>query len=126
MMIDDLHEYQSRDEDTLLALGFRREEEETADVVRWAYYQRKLATTFDASYGHTEREPPNYELRLRIRFELCVADNPHAKGLDNFNYGFEGIFLQVIDENGVPLTEFEAHVSTLAGLRNIIAAFNRQ
>jgi len=65
--------------------GFVRREEETTDSVRWVWYEKVIDSV-------------NSQIRfiVQIEFELFISDNC-ASYIENRDYGFNGIYLRVID-----------------------------
>jgi len=64
--------------------GFVRREEETADVVRWVWYEKTIES--------------QVTFVVQVKFEMSISDDPFVKTSDNFSYSFNGVFLKVIEE----------------------------
>jgi hypothetical protein len=122
-MFENLEEYQWGNDEDLLSLGLERWEESTTAGVREMHFLRNLGTSLITSFPGEPIES-RYELRLCIKFTVYISDNPHVSTKENFHYGFEGVFLQVLESNGHGvLTEFETRTATTHELRSLIANF---
>jgi hypothetical protein len=122
-MFENLEEYQWGNDEDLLSLGLERWEESTIDSVRELHFLRSLGLSFDWKFGDQFVES-HYELRLCIKFTVHISDNPHVPTAENFDYEFEGVFLQVLHREGHGmLTEFETRTATMHELRSLIANF---
>ncbi len=122
-MFENLEDYQWGNEEDLLSLGLERWEESTTDGVRELHFLRSLGTSLITSFPG-ELDESRYELRLCVKFMVYISDNPHVRTEENFDYGFEGVFLQVLqgEKDGV-LTEFQTRTATMHELRSLIANF---
>lgn len=76
----------TREPSFLEKLGFVRRDEETTDVVRRVWYER----TIDSVESQVT-------LILQVEFELSISDHPFVRTIDNFSYGFNGIYLKIIE-----------------------------
>ena len=122
-MFENLEDYQWGNDEDLLSLGLERWEETTTNGVRDMHFLRSLGTSLIASFPG-EPIGSRYQLRLCIKFTVYISDNPHVSTAENFDYEFEGVFLEVLQRDGHEvLTEFETRTATMHELRSLIANF---
>lgn len=66
--------------------GFNCEEEESTDSVRWRYY-----------YTEIKKAGTNVMIRVTMRFELCISDDPTATYDENHDLSFNDAYLSIYD-----------------------------
>jgi hypothetical protein len=126
-MFEHLYDYKWGNDEDLLSLGFERWDEESTDSERGMEFRRSLTTSYEPPFGHFNSDAITYELRLRVRFMVCISDDPYVSTSENFDYSFGGVFLQVVEEDHTrPVTEFETLVRTMSELRALIASFTHK
>lgn len=122
-MFNDLREYKWGNDEALLSLGLVLWEEPTTDCVREMHFHRSLETSLEQE-DDPELDDLIYEIQLCVRFTVYISDNPYVSTEENFDHGFEGVFLRIIDKNRKRLvTEFRTAVESMHDLRTLIASF---
>jgi hypothetical protein len=66
--------------------GFACMEEDSADTVRWHYY-----------YTDIKKGNSNILIRITLRFELCISDDPEATYDENHDLSFNDAYLSIYD-----------------------------
>ena len=70
--------------------GFACEEEDSTDTARWHYYYT------DIKKGNT-----NILIRVTLRFEMCISDDPMATYDENHDLSFNDAYLSIYDRQMV-------------------------
>jgi hypothetical protein len=76
----------TRDPFFLESAGFTRREEQTTDFVRWVWFEKTIDLV-------------EISLILQVEFELAISDDPSVPTNDNFSYGFNGVYLKILERS---------------------------
>jgi hypothetical protein len=125
--LTDLREYRFGNDEQLCSLGFELLEEPTTDSVRWLHFSmslRRSVANYAGGVLGIFPDSPEHELRLCVRYTLAIADCPTGSMSDNFDYGFEGVSLEVVNvDNNEPVSAFPTNVTTISELKQLLGAF---
>jgi hypothetical protein len=72
--------------DRLLSLGYERRDEESADYVRFVWYEKEFSSS-----------ESQICLVLQIEYELGLSDDLRASYSANCSYSFNGVYVRVLD-----------------------------
>ena len=126
-LLADLRDYQFGNDEDLLALGLKLWEEPTTDSERWIHFSATLRRSAESYAGEIVglcSDKPDHELRLCVRYSLSIDDCPTCRMSDNFDYCFEGVWLEVVNvDSNEPVAAFQTRIETMSELKQLLGAF---